>query len=250
MQNSLTQKATTFLYKDDLYLVDYKLKDGRVLTYRFTPNTAVDGLWCNPFVSSFNSTDITTDVVQLRFRKLHYGGKQGKLKIQFVLNNIDSTNNYVRPFGISTKNKIKTILSIKQDFETQSEIWFEPENDGFESNQSNKIKTDQYSFTHRYSLDSIWSQIDSGINSIQIQAQTLYKIDGEKSDIIIEVKNSQNDFWKSTRLPKSHDWNYTYVPKTINREEHATGELLIYCWNKDKNPLLIDNFELRIVQKY
>ena len=246
VQHSISQKALTFLYKDDNYLIDYKLKDGRVFTYRFLPNTVVDGLWCNPLITELQSKEIEGEVAEIRFRKLYYG--DSKIKIQFVKNEIITTRNmFSIPFNKSAANNSKTVLSRKNNFETQTEEWFEPGNEGFESKQSNKINSEQFSFTHRLSLDSIWSQVDSGINSIQIQAQVLYKINGTQSDIVIEVKKSKDDFWKSTRLSQSEDWNYSYVPKTINRIDHGQGELLIYCWNKNKNPLLIDDFEITIV---
>jgi hypothetical protein len=65
--------------------------------------------------------------------------------------------------------------------------------------------------------------------------------------LIVEVQNSNADFWESTRISKSADWNYIYKPKTITKKEHQTGELIIYFWNKHKKPLLIDDFEIRIV---
>ncbi|MGB1041573.1 MAG: hypothetical protein ACPGVD_11920, partial [Flavobacteriales bacterium] len=109
VQHSISQKALTFLYKDDKYLIDYKLNDGRVFTYRFLPNTAVDGLWCNPLITELQSKKIEGEVAKIRFRKLYYGDSE--IKIQFVKNEIITTRNMISiPFNKSAANNRKTVL--------------------------------------------------------------------------------------------------------------------------------------------
>lgn len=41
-----------FLYKSDVYFVDYQMPDGSVLTYRYSRSTAESGLWMGPMLKS------------------------------------------------------------------------------------------------------------------------------------------------------------------------------------------------------
>ena len=57
-----------FLYKSDIYFIDYMLEDGVVLTYRFIPENAGDGIWIDPFIRYPNNDTTEPRVTKIRFR--------------------------------------------------------------------------------------------------------------------------------------------------------------------------------------
>ncbi len=49
-KNTFKGALRRFLYRDQLYFIDYRLSTGTVKTYRFIPANAASGLWINPLV--------------------------------------------------------------------------------------------------------------------------------------------------------------------------------------------------------
>ncbi|MBW8325794.1 MAG: hypothetical protein K0M50_13595 [Prolixibacteraceae bacterium] len=49
---SFSGNVKSFLYKDELYYMYFKTKDGSILKYRIVPQNAADGIWISPFYTS------------------------------------------------------------------------------------------------------------------------------------------------------------------------------------------------------
>jgi hypothetical protein len=76
------------LYKDGLYYVDYMLENDEIHTYRYVPCTAVDGLWCSPFIRNPQSDIIESDAVKLRLRNCNPSCVSPSVSIQFEKNKL------------------------------------------------------------------------------------------------------------------------------------------------------------------
>ncbi|MBG0858195.1 MAG: hypothetical protein IQL11_01745 [Bacteroidales bacterium] len=61
-------KIKLILYKGEAYYIDYQLNNNMVLTYRFNPVNARDGLWINPMYRDSLSADTAARVQKIRFR--------------------------------------------------------------------------------------------------------------------------------------------------------------------------------------
>lgn len=66
--NTFLGKLNKMFYKEVSYFIDYQFEDGIILTYRYIPKTAVDGLWCNPFIQYPNTDVKESKVVKVRLR--------------------------------------------------------------------------------------------------------------------------------------------------------------------------------------
>ncbi|PJB14552.1 MAG: hypothetical protein CO118_07950 [Flavobacteriales bacterium CG_4_9_14_3_um_filter_32_8] len=73
-----------FLYKDYEYYIDYKLTNSTVLTYRFIPSIAENGIWVNPMIRNFNSGLQNEVVSEIRFRASSSIGIIDDISIQWV----------------------------------------------------------------------------------------------------------------------------------------------------------------------
>lgn len=243
---SLTQNLLTFLYKDDLYEIDYLLNDGRIISYRFIPNTAKDGLWISPMVNTIHTKYWEAKVKQFRIRKVFYITSSGNFDYQIINTELFDNSKLVSPLYKKEILPRTVFLEKVQDFETKDTLqWFKTSKNGFKSTQSNLIEKNNFSYTFKFSLDSIWKLVDSNVSKIQIEVSgnSIYK--GNNADLIIETQYSEKDFWVPFPIPNRTNWNYIYTSKTIDKEESNTGNLTIYLWNKDTESLIIDNLMIQ-----
>lgn len=81
----------TFL-KDEIYYIDYLTSDNKLLTYRYVPSTAVDGLWVNPFVTKFPNGELAGKIVKLRFRNSNNSCVAENISVQFEIWNMPLKN--------------------------------------------------------------------------------------------------------------------------------------------------------------
>jgi hypothetical protein len=59
-------KLNKILYKETAYFIDYQFENEIIITYRYVPQTAIDGLWCNPFYRHSNMDEPEHKVVKVR----------------------------------------------------------------------------------------------------------------------------------------------------------------------------------------
>ena len=86
-KKTLIGKIKSFLYKDEIYFVDYKTLDNKIHSYRYIPWVAEEGLWINPFVSFKGNNVIKNKITQVRLR--HTGGSSVKENIIIQTEKID-----------------------------------------------------------------------------------------------------------------------------------------------------------------
>jgi hypothetical protein len=76
-------KVKEVLYKGETYYIDYQFKDGKVISYRFNPSNAIDGLWINPFIQASFSDKTEGEVTKVRFRNSNPDFISDSIIIQF-----------------------------------------------------------------------------------------------------------------------------------------------------------------------
>jgi hypothetical protein len=69
----------------------------------------------------------------------------------------------------------------------------------------------------------------------------------EKKDIVlvVSVEGSGQDFWKAFPLSReagAADWQYAFIRKTMNRQDHLQGKIKAYLLNNSDVPALIQGF--------
>ena len=111
-KNTFWGTIKKMLYKEAEYYIDYMLANGDVYTYRYIPKTAVDGLWCSPFIQNPKSDIIENDVVKIRLHNNSSRCISPEIIIQFEklrlkTDYIDTTASSINSF-LFKKTEIQT----------------------------------------------------------------------------------------------------------------------------------------------
>ena len=240
-KNTLLGKVKKMLYKEEEYYVDYMLEDGNIHTYRYIPGTAVDGLWCSPFVRNPLSDIVEPDAIKVRLRNSSSRYISPNVTIQFEKIKLKPT--YFDP----TVSSINSFHFKKTDQKTDTIII----NNliSFSKEYSNIVK-DGYSHTFVINLDTIWTQTDADYLTIETNVEFCNY--STNAGLVISLEGSDNDFWEVAYLPKSirkNIWHHAFLDKKINRNLHGEGTLKVYVINFNKEAVYIDNFRTVIRKK-
>jgi hypothetical protein len=244
--NTFLGKLNKMLYKETAYFVDYQFEDGIILTYRYIPQTAVDGLWCNPFIKYPNTNEIEPKVVKVRLRNANSLLVRNSIKTQIQHVKIKSAfQNSLMADNLLFKKSInlyrKTILDFLQQSDNELSV-----SNGF----SRLVVPDSYSYTYRIELDSLFNMVE--LDSLIVEANISSINYLVQPCLVISAQETMNDFWEAAYLPNSisKELNlYSYSNRLITRSEHSSGVLKVYVVNFTSSPLFIDDFRLRIKSK-
>ena len=246
--NTVLGSLKKIFYKEEKYLIDYKLEGDKILTFRYVPATAIDGLWCNPFILNPNSNTIPPRVVKIRLRNTNERFVNHKFRLQ--IEQIKLKNTTINQLWAKTKIPKKTII-----FHSNANFEHLPSNnvsnstDAFSGANAQTIPSGGYSFTFNIPLDSLWQSQPDSIDELLIETDVHYKNVYGTPPIIISASKSAGDFWASSGLHKTINpdrWGFGSAHKTISRQQHSAGRLGIYIWNNTDFPITIDDFRLNI----
>lgn len=255
--NTLLGTLKKFLYKEEKYEIDYQFEDGHMLTYRYIPATANDGLWCHPFILHPQTNTIEQKVMKVRLRNSNdlFVSKAITLKIERIHVKTNNTLQQNMANSLFLKQDVKKQDSIivddlftfdypKQKMKKQCELstqFF------YSEYQSNVIDGKGYSCSLSYSLDSICKNLPKSVDAldIMVSAQTLNALSTGK--LIITSTNAKEDFWEGNPLKNTNYWSYSLVSHQIWKQKQASGNLKIYVWNTGEHPIFMD--DLRVVIK-
>ena len=67
VEQTIWAKMRKAIYKDQLYFMDYKFADGKEKTIRIIPETAINGLWVNPYIERIDEIFKGKKVSAIRF---------------------------------------------------------------------------------------------------------------------------------------------------------------------------------------
>jgi hypothetical protein len=74
----------SFLFKGELYSIEYKLTDGRILQYRIIPASAGSGLWIHPFIFSVSGENKTERISEIRITETGSSENNSDLSIEWI----------------------------------------------------------------------------------------------------------------------------------------------------------------------
>ncbi|MBL4669141.1 MAG: hypothetical protein JKY30_07745 [Flavobacteriales bacterium] len=84
LPSTLLKKIILFAYKDYEYYIDYQTSDGNILTYRFIPSIAKNGIWINPMVTSFQKEIKPLTIIKIKFRSNSTLELKEQINLQWV----------------------------------------------------------------------------------------------------------------------------------------------------------------------
>lgn len=250
-KNTLLGSIKKFLYKEEIYFIDYMFDDGKILTYRYVPSTAVDGLWCNPFILNPESNIIEQKVIKVRLRNSNSSFVSNSIKIQIEHIPLNKKNNYnsinklfLKQFPNQDSIIYTQTISFDDSLVIDHTKYELSSTYSFSGNTSNTISGGGFSYTYEYPLDSLWENLDNSIEYLQLETDVKALNTKSKANLVISISNSNEDFWLGEIINKNSEWDYNYANKILYRKKHNTGNLKIYVWNVGKEKIYIDDLRV------
>jgi len=241
----LLLKLKSFFYKYEAFFIDYRLKDGRVLTYRFIASTAADGLWINPLILNPETDYPEAEVTEIRFRSSNSDLMDPLIDLEWENINIPVNSIFLKSDS-ATK---KYLLNRFENYESnQAKKLLLTESTKYSGRFSEKIPPGSFSATTRVGLDTLWKdRIEDSKVETHVRFKNLSPSAGAL--LIMTVEGSDDDFWKSFPLlgnENTEDWNVGFISKLLSKKNHKKGVLSIYVWNNSNDEIFIDDFSIMI----
>jgi len=250
-KGNIINKLKTFFYKGEALFVDFKLDNGREISYGIVESSANDGVWVDPFIQNPFNNFIEPTVVGIRFRSSNTILYNSTLIINWEKIGFKnaSGNAALTLFGKDIKEPKEILVDKCFDFEG-TENGKLSNKISHSGNMSNIVKADGFSQGYEFLLDTIWND---SISSIDVEADVYYNSYKVKNGVLVlSLENSgENDFWESRKLDISNnDWNYAFIRKRINKTDYSKGCFKVYVCNPNKKGgcIYIDDLRVRIVK--
>lgn len=251
-KKNLFGRIKSLLYKGEAYYIDYRMTDGKILTYRFLADNASGGLWINPFILNPSDGSNQPVINEIRFRCSNYS--MVKDRIELAWQNLSLANNKPAKslFIHSDAANRKIIYQYFNDFETQPGTlsFLNKKLDSsvsFSGNYSEKVSSKSFSTALKIKIDTVWP---AGAEKIMVEAKLMYWMENnEKTGLVISLSQSDKNFWSFlplTNRDKQKEWKYIFLKKTLEKNNQRKGLLKIYIWNKGKSNVFIDDFGVNI----
>jgi hypothetical protein len=240
--NTLLGKLNKFLYKETEYFIDYQFENGIVFTYRYVPGTAVEGLWCNPFIRLPNTNEPESKVVKVRLRNANSYCVRESFKAQFqhitlkptLQNSLEVANVLFNKSVVPSKEVFVNLL--QQSDNELSQL------NGF----SNQVEANEYSYCYKIDLDSLFRMVD--VDSLLVEAN-VYANNSQNAGLVISTHRTAEDIYAVAYIPSgisNRSWSYSYVNRLICRDKHSSGMMKVYVYNFGNKPVYVDDFRVCI----
>jgi len=240
--NTFLGKLIKFFYKETEYFIDYQFENGMIRTYRYIPCTAVEGLWCNPFIRQPNTDEPEYSAIKIRLRNANSNGVRKSFKAQFqhinlnpTLQNSQETTNLLFHKAVAPSKELWVDLVQKSDNERHTLNGF-----------TNQVSANGYSYTYVIDLDSLFRE--TNVDSLRVEANVFAK-NCQNAGLVISCEGTKEDFYAVTYLPNGISKEtgfYSYLNRLVNRDKHSFGILKVYIYNFGDKPIFIDDFRLCI----
>jgi len=250
------------LFKDELFFVDYKLANGNIITYRFIPENAKNGLWINPIIR--NPADTVPcpagklDSMRFRCTNNTFVKKSIDLTWELITLKQDNTksSNFNAVYKMFMQYKSKDTvpaLHFTNDFEHKYEYW--------DSNDSN-ISTEMHHSGNKCELINP-KKISSMFNfpalallddsaSLTINVSAWFKLANKaRGSLVIQLFDANGSFyWNSWQLgyygDSSHEWSQVSAEISFGRTLRKNIQVRVYFLNDAAEKIWIDDIDIKL----
>ncbi|MCH2044059.1 MAG: hypothetical protein MK212_07935 [Saprospiraceae bacterium] len=245
------QRMKSFVYKDEQFWIYLKLQDNSVHKYRIVPKNAVDGLWVNPYLYTF---DQKLEVKEIMFKASNEAILEDTLTITWETYQCNEPNILTSFFAMNNLQTDTLIYENIHEFEENNKQYWSEINttliseDAFNGNHSFIVKPETFSATFVYPLDSLLGK--------ELKVETDCWLKGgcyEQStmiNLVISVEHEgQSLVWRAVPMGNqfidARQWNH--LRNFISYKNTRSKAILkVYLWNTSDKKVLIDHFGVRI----
>ena len=248
IHQTFSGKIKSLLYKEEEYYIEYELDNGAVFQHRFSRDNSMTGLWINPYLIRVSNELIGEKVKRIRFS---FSDKEFLVKDE--INILWEQFTFKDTIESSKQNihSAELIVSKKYDFENI--------NNDLENWKSRIDSTN--TFSGKYSLKMLADDIYSPgfISEFHEVADTPFCIISISADVFLLEKsnhllvfsasrNGETIIWETNSLQCpdyiTNQWNKLKMDVIIHSNIFEDDKISVYLWNKNKKPLILDNFEM------
>ncbi len=249
-EKTLPGRIKSFLYKGEAYYIDYKFRDGKVLTYRFLRSNAEDGLWIYPFILRPDKKYKEQQLKEIRFRCSDFRMVKAEIKLSWQTISFSDGSSAWSWFGKTEPVNSEVLFKTIQDFESN----VGPDklsSDSYRGKYAESVKGSKFSTSLDIDLDTLWNNdLSEMILQVELFYKNIHKSDG-KAMLILAIDKSGENVWLSFPLENNDlpdEWKYASLSKTIYRGAHKQGTVKAYVWNNGYEVVNIDDFKLRVTK--
>lgn len=248
---SLTQRIKSFTYKDEQFWIYMKLQDNSIHKYRIVPKNAVDGLWINPYLYTF---DQKNEVKEIMLKASNEAILDKNVMIAWETFQFDNPSVITDFFGMKNLQRDSLVYENMQSFEENNKaFWGEIStalisNEALDGSNSFLSKPETFSATFVYPLDSSLGK-DLKIETDCWIKGTAYEA-AKKINLVLSIESEgKNLVWRGMPMGDQfideNQWNH--LRNFIQYKNIKSDAVLkAYLWNTSDKEVLIDNFSIRI----
>lgn len=252
LDRSFNQRLKSLLYKDEMYWINLKLTDNRILRYRIVPKNAVNGLWINPLVQE------GSHLANVQFFMIEASNPQILNRVfDYSWEHINCQNpDFIKEFfNANTDTTSRYMVNSFNDFESRNlEHW---PSLGSDSLYLDEITENTWHIVKPNSFSSglVYRQEDSLVANVEVYSHLKInwnqQIPERQVHLIIEIRQ-EGEIVQYKSLPVERQILNSNGPNTIINQAAAelSGpniEIKVYLWNQSEMPLVLDDF--RVVVK-
>ena len=264
LQRNITGKIKSLVYKDEATFVYYLLENGDIRMYRIVPKNAAYGLWINPLIINPESGKASEKVSKIMFRCSDREMMKDEITIRWEelsfsptqSGNVNISDKYYPVnsfFGISDTSHPATVFTSDNNIENTSPYWSAPDEAKIIKTARNAaflLEPGAYSVSFEYDLDSLTANPLGYIVRANVWAKAT---SGAKAVYVISVeKEGKSLLWKAVEagdfIHDRHAFNFVTNFAVLDNEilSEKGLKLKVYAWNTGKEPVVLDNFSVRI----
>ena len=248
---SFLERVKSFVYKDEQFWIYLQLHNGSIHKYRIVPKNAVDGIWINPYLFTF---DKAYSVDKILFKCSNQSILVKNLTVsweQIMFNEPDRINKF-----FNTKITSDSVLYYSTiDYENPGvDNWTNVNsnavtNNSFEGLKSQLIKPNGISSAFTFNMDSILFQ-DLKITADCWVKSPDYKLSKDIS-LILLIDDNKGNIIKTAipiddQLTDGTQWNNIF--NFIDYKHYSRNcTFKSYLLNKSSKDVLVDNFRIMIM---
>ena len=265
---SFFQKLKSFFYKDQPYFIEYKLLNGKIFRFNFSPETATEGIWVSPYFNDFMTNVIANQVQAIRFSCINSRAVSSQIKLEwqqiYFKNNINSldTGSIQIPFYNSSKlfgkdnSEPKPFLTSINDIDETDSLW--TPNTNIVSSVSYTGEYSSIVLKNNYSSTFILKYTDltkDTTNKIIVYASAFSNLpDNANGSLVISYEDdsdSKSNLYSSIALPNVKkyildNWGFSQLSFEIDIPKNHKGIIKVYIWNYGNVDFNFDDFEVSI----
>lgn len=249
LNRSFSGKVMSFLYKDELYYMNFKTSDGNILKYRIAPGNAVDGIWVSPFYTNagnYSPPKTITEVLVTCSDK-----KKVKSTFSYQWEYFDADEKTLNTFfGKDTIINTETYINEGFNLDGTNPKW-----NNFDIRKVVIEPTGQQKF-YRIEPESFSPSLQLNIDSLlklpaRITVDCWLKTDkNAHSNVVIETENASGEkTWNGLEINRQivdqEEINHVFSYLDLNL---PVRKVTVYIWNNGKKPVSLYSMTVKITK--